>query len=115
MLDLGKKNPRLYIGFLWLSAALIAVVAPIVAVYKEQVSQNTLFAVSILLVMLPTGIAYLTLLIDIIKAFKFWLLLLVPLVFFPRILILMMGIGPLGYLVFLTYMFMKLPKEISNE
>lgn len=110
MPELDHKNTKRYLGFLWLSAILISVVAPVTAVYAEQISQSNFLIILILLVMVPAGMTYLSLLIDIVKVLKLWLLFLIPLVFFPRIFVLLVGVGPLVYLVFLTYRYRRIMK-----
>jgi hypothetical protein len=84
---------------------------PITAIYERQISESTILIGAMLLVMVFVGATYLSLLKNMIKALRFWLLLFLPLILIPRILIIAAMVGPYIYLGYLTYQFRKIQRS----
>ena len=96
------KGIQFYLKFLWAAAGVTIFVSPVAAIYHDEISQNIVLWILILLTMIPVGIAYLTLFIDIFNTYKMKLLILLPLVFFPVVMIVVVSVAPFAHLVVIT-------------
>lgn len=113
MTVLKHNNIKSYLGFLWFGLIFGMIFGPLVDAYQEQMPRF-LFYISISLLFIVAGIANLTILISMISNFKFKLLFILPLFFFPNIYMVVIFLGPLVYLIYLTYMYGRVIRSSSG-
>lgn len=108
MIDSNLK--KLFL-FLWSSFLLGATLVSIIYFYEISIAGNTYLMLLVLLVCLPIGITHLYLLGDIVKVYKYKLLLVLPLLIAPRLFLVFVIFGPYLYLFYITTLWLRLQKR----
>lgn len=107
----SQTSAKHYLIFLWISVGLMIIVSPLAAIYEDEISESPFLILLMMLIMIPTGIAYLSLASETVRMLKSKLLFLAPLLFFPYFLIVVISFAPFVYLIYLTHGYKKLAKQ----
>lgn len=113
MRNFSLETAKRYLIFLWAGAALATIGGPLAGLYEEEINKSPVLVGLMAVGIVPTGLAYLALFGDAVRMLKHRLLFLLPLVFFPKALILVMMVGPFCYLIYLTYWYRRLRREAA--
>lgn len=109
MKSMPLERRKKYLQVLWVIVFITLTAAPFLYYFENSFSETNIYSVVFLIFMVPIGVAYLSLLIDVFKRFGLALFLIfVPLSFFPRFSLLVVCVFPFFYLVFLTVEYFKI-------
>ena len=98
-----KRRAKDYLSFLWLSFISAFPLAVGIYYYQEDISSNNALIILVLIFSLPVGISYFSLLMDIVNSYRYKLLPIALLLFWPKLFILVLVFGPFAYLIYLTW------------
>lgn len=107
MLNIFPRGRRNQIILMWVGIVGAVILSLLMYFYENPFQGNTGLSIALLFFSIPTAITYMTLAIEICSRFKFKTLVLVPVLMFPRALVLFLVLLPVIYLGYITYEYNK--------
>lgn len=99
----GHTRQWLLLSWLWVGVITGVIFAAMLKLFADEFSRAIWFQIVMILLVLPTAASFFFLYLSLIKDLKFWLLLLVPLIYVPKVFIVMCAVSPLIYLSYMTW------------
>lgn len=106
MSDVAKK-----LTVYWVGMILLVGISPAAYFYEQEISGSNVLTVIVFFVMIPVAIIYFSIISDIFSYFGYKLFFLLPLVVWPRVLAAFLLLGPIGYLSFWTWEYLKMRRK----
>ena len=101
--------------FLWCGVAIEIALAIFILLFEEAIASSNTLICAVLLASVPAGIAYLILAIELLKKLKLKALLLIPLVWIPKVFVIALLGAPIMYLATCTAIYLNTNKLSSRK